>query len=305
MRDLVEVLRAASRDANRVRPTTAGTWGAVLVAGVMFGAVNTGNNLVYLVLGGLLALLLLNNVLAEWNLRDLRVERRLPGELHAGVAAVGSFVVTNLRARGAAWRVEVTDLDVASPTVVAPLVAAGGEVEVLARWTMPRRGQVRLARLRVGSRYPFGLIHRYRDVMVPVDVLVYPGIGHPGARARMEGDGESEAEGVRRGGVGDHAGMRPWRAGDPLRSVHARTSARVGQLVVVERVAASPNIATVEVRPNEGEAGVSRACAEVLAHAATGAAVGLVGPGWSVSPATGDAARRHLLERLALLELPA
>ena len=44
---------------------------------VGFGAINTGNNLLYLLLGMMLALILLSGVLSETTLRKLRVRRRL------------------------------------------------------------------------------------------------------------------------------------------------------------------------------------------------------------------------------------
>ena len=97
---------------NAVRPTAAGVWLLLVLAGLTFGAVNTGNNLVYLVLSTLLGVLVVNNVLAEWNLRGLTVERVLAPELFAQERAEGRFILKNPRRWGAAWLVTVEERDV-------------------------------------------------------------------------------------------------------------------------------------------------------------------------------------------------
>ncbi len=50
----------------------------VLTVGIGVGALNTGNNLLYLVLGFMLALIVLSGVLSERVVKDLRVRRLLP-----------------------------------------------------------------------------------------------------------------------------------------------------------------------------------------------------------------------------------
>ena len=65
----------------KLRPTRAGWVFFLLLFGVGFAALNTGNNLLYLVLSFLLAFLTLSGVLSESALRGIEVRRRLPGEL--------------------------------------------------------------------------------------------------------------------------------------------------------------------------------------------------------------------------------
>ena len=50
----------------------------VITVGVGLGALNTGNNLLYLVLGFLLSIIVLSGVLSERVICDLRVRRVLP-----------------------------------------------------------------------------------------------------------------------------------------------------------------------------------------------------------------------------------
>ena len=69
-----------------LRPTRAGWSFFVLTFGVGFAALNTGNNLLYLVLSQMLAFLVLSGILSEAALRGIRVERELPRDIFAGLS---------------------------------------------------------------------------------------------------------------------------------------------------------------------------------------------------------------------------
>lgn len=291
---------------NRVAPTREGWIYLALVAGVLFGAVNTGNNLVYLVLGVLLALLVVANVLAEWNLRALHVERRLPGELVAGVAGVGAYVLHNRRGRGAAWQIELREVGGATARAVAEHCPAGGEVTVPTSWTFPARGMAPLRAVRVQSSFPFGFVRRWRDLPLPGEVLVYPHAVHrPVPPARL-GDGDEAAPRGHAADDGEFSGLRPWRAGDPLRRVHWPTSARVGSPMIVVRTVEGTDRAELRLDPAlAGEAreeAIRRLTGRAEAHLARGDAVGLELDGTTLPARSGAAWRRRLLTALALAE---
>ena len=52
--------------------------------GVGFAAVNTGNNLLFLVLGMMLGMIIVSGILSEITLRNVTVTRRIPGRVEAG-----------------------------------------------------------------------------------------------------------------------------------------------------------------------------------------------------------------------------
>lgn len=293
-------------EVNRVAPTRAGAVYLALVGGVLFGAVNTGNNLVYLVLGILLAALVVANVLAEWNLRSLSVRRRLPLELRAGVPASGVLVLQNRRGRGAAWHVELIEGgDVAGRGFV-EFCAAGQAVEVPAEFLAPTRGEARLTTVRIQSDFPFGMVRRWRDVPLPEAVLVYPAAAFRPVPVSSSGEGEDAAV---RGGPsasGDFAGLRPWAPGDPLRRVHWPTSARMGEPMVVIRSAQGTETRVLrlepELRGEAREAAISRLAGRAEAQLARGDAVGIEADGALLPARTGAAWRRRILTALAGLE---
>jgi uncharacterized protein (DUF58 family) len=302
---LVARVQRAATQANAVRPTFAGVWYLLVLAGVTFGAVNTGNNLVYVVLAALLAVLVVNNLLAEWNLRALRVARVLPTECFAGAPSYGAFTLVNARSRGAAWGIEVAEVGEGGASAVFDSVAAGDSGESGAVWTFSTRGTVRLGRIRVGSRFPFGLLRRYRDHVAEADLLVYPRPinGELEAAATATGDGEDPA--TSRQGAGDLVGLRPYLPGDAVRRIHWRTTARTGTPMVTQRAGEAGGEVLLRVDPGQGEQGIERACGAVLHHARRGDAVGIELPdGTRIAPRTGATQRRRLLTALALLPAP-
>lgn len=288
-----------------MRPTLAGGWFLAILLGVTLAALNTGNNLVYIVLAALMCLLVVNNVLAEWNLRGLRVGRRLPGELFAGTPSEGELVLSNWRRVGAAFAVEVEERDGGHARAVFDHVAAGAEGAVPASWTFPERGEQRFSVVRVGSCYPFGLLRRWRDVEVPDEVLVYPAADRqpPPTSAAADGPGLAVLGGV--DDTGELQGIRGYEVGDPVRRIHWGISARVGSPMVVVRAGERGGEALVLVEPAPAgparEAAIRRACGRVEWHFRHGDSVGLDVDGEIVPVSNGAAHRRKLLTRLALL----
>jgi uncharacterized protein (DUF58 family) len=278
----------------------AGVWFVLVLGGLLFGAVNTGNNLVYVVLATLLAVLLVNNVLAEWNLRALVVRRVLPPELFAGTPAAGVLVLENPRRLGTAWAITVEERDGGGALARFARVPPGESREEPATWTFPARGARRFARVRVASRFPFGLVLRWRDIDVPVDVLVYPGWERGVAENGGAGNGDVPAPRAARDGVGELGGLRPYVAGDPVRRIHWPSSARTGTPLVTVRSAEGGGYVVVRLADG-AEPSIRRACGEVLAHARNGDAIGLEGAGERIQPLAGATQRRRLLTFLALL----
>jgi uncharacterized protein (DUF58 family) len=296
-------IAAAAADTNAVWPTVSGVWFGLVLAGVLFGAVNTGNNLVYIVLAAMMGVLLINNFVAEWNLRGLIVRRALPGELFADEPATGRYVVENPKRFGTAWRVEVGEQGAGGARALFATIGPRQTREVPAQWTFPRRGVHQLGRIRLASRHPFGLILRFRDLDVPDEVLVYPAPADGHAGAGGDGTGDLSADRSARDATGDFAGLRPYEAGDPVRRIHWRSTARTGSPLVALRTSDAGGRVVVRVE-RRTELDISRACGEVLHHVRRGDAVGLDVEGLPerIAPRAGAAQRRRLLATLARLD---
>jgi uncharacterized protein (DUF58 family) len=113
---------------------------------------------------------------------------------------------------------------------------AGGAVGEIRSTQLPlRRGEFGWFWIRLESRAPFGLLNR-RTVLAFATrepALVHPRRVPPADHEDLGGDGE-QATGVRDRDGSQMWALRDYRPGDPVRRVHWRSTARRGELVVVE-----------------------------------------------------------------------
>jgi uncharacterized protein (DUF58 family) len=79
----------------RLKFTREGKFFVGITLGVGFAAINTANNLLYLLLGMLLALIVVSGIMSELSLRDLTVVRRLPLRAQVGRAHLVEIEVFN------------------------------------------------------------------------------------------------------------------------------------------------------------------------------------------------------------------
>jgi len=291
--------RASSRRGARL--TREGTGLLLATLALTLAAGITGNNVLYLLQGGLLSLWGLDAILGPWNLRHLDVRRELPAELFAERPSRGAFRVHNRRAwlPSAGVRIEEED---SNAQAVLDRLAAGEESALPTGWTFAGRGTAHLHRLRLTSAFPLGLWARWRTVDLPAEVLVYPRPRPAEPRIQAGHTGAQGPEPAGRGAVGDLDGLRAYEAGDPVQRIHWPTSARVGAPVLVLRTDERADRVTVAVRDLHGRAWeheLSRACGEILRSFHRGCRVGLDLPDTRYDARGGPAWRRTLLEVLA------
>jgi uncharacterized protein (DUF58 family) len=222
----------------RLRFTREGAVFVVVTLGVGIAAVNTGNNLLYLVLGFMLSLIVLSGMMAEITLRSLSVQRRVPERLFAGATSLVEIVLTNDKPRSPSYSVEIEDRAEGAPTdrrCYFLKVAARGQQIGAYRRTPARRGILHLTGLRLSTRYPFGLFETWRFLERPSELVVYPALV-PAPAIDLDAPSEgAEVRGARHGHGLEIAGLRDYRDGDDARAIHWRRSATLGELVIRDR----------------------------------------------------------------------
>lgn len=250
----------------------------LVTLGVGAAAVNTGNNLLYLVLGMLLSLIVLSGVLSELVLRGIRVERRLPRRAFAGAPCLIELVVTNDKRHVPSYSIEIEDVAPREPCdrrCYFLKVAARSEQSATYHRTPARRGVLALDAIRVRTRYPFGLFEKTRVLLVESELLVYPALANALELEVAEGHLGPDVTTPRRGSGAEVTGLREYADGDDARAIHWRRTASLGRLVVRERQRDAARRLTLlidERRPPgagaEWDAGFERLLSEAAATAA-------------------------------------
>src|SRR5437762_10454876 len=90
--------------------TSEGTRFVLLSFAVGIAALNTGNNLLYLLLAMMLSLIVLSGILSEHCLKDLIVRRTIPPHIFAGRPAMASMAIRNGKARFPSFSLRVMDI---------------------------------------------------------------------------------------------------------------------------------------------------------------------------------------------------
>lgn len=302
------------RPPRTLRPTRAGWLFFALVFGVGFAALNTGNNLLYLILSLMLAFLVLSGVLSEGALRGVDVTRQLPTEWVAGRPGRVVLEVANAQ-RFWAHAIVVEDCadaggrrPVGTGRVLALRIAPGARERRSYLYTPERRGPLAWAGLRVTTRFPFGLFAKSLWIERPAAALVYPPLATAAAPAVRE---DPRRTGPARQGRSPTAtevgGLRAFALGDAPRRVHWPASLRRGQLLVrdPEGETAGESVVwlrTAGVAGGEGfESAVAQAAARAEAGLRAGLRVALRTDSGGLEAGAGPVHRARLLGYLALV----
>ena len=297
-----------------LRTTREGKGFLFVTVGVGIAAFNTGNNLLFLILGFMLSLIVLSGVMSETAIRGLRVVRRLPLRAFADKMCLVELVLQNDKTRSPSYSLEIEDLAEDAPTerrCYFLKVGPGAEQAAAYRRMLARRGPLRFVGFRIATRYPFGIFEKWRVISNPSELLVYPALlGEQEMRREFQMHGLDMP--TQRVGVGTEiAGLRAYETGDDARSIHWRRTAALGRLVVTERQSDASTQLTVlidnaVVLPNEAsrerfEHMISRAATLVVAAVARGLSAEVIARGSRSPMVVGMAASDPILRFLALL----
>jgi len=299
------------------RTTREGKAFIFVTGGVGLAAINTGNNLLFLIFGFMLSLIVLSGILSEIALRSVRVSRRLPQRAFANTTFLVEIALANQKKRVPSYSLEVEDVVRDQPSerrCYFLKVAAGAEQVAGYRRTVKRRGYLRLHAFRVATRYPFGIIEKWRVLEAEEQLLVYPAL--PAREEPLEtllrGLG-ADAITQRVGSGTEVAGLRHYQPGDPARSIHWKRSAALGEVLVLEKhrdASTHVVIALDNARPERADArweqgfeqAVSRAAGIVMASAGRELNVEVICRGQRSPLLTAGSAPDPVMQFLALLE---
>jgi uncharacterized protein (DUF58 family) len=222
----------------RIHFTAPGLVYTVGALAVGFAAINTGNNLLFLLLGAMLGTMAVSGWLSEQTVRGLQVRRTVPRGVPVGQEVRIRYEVRNPKRRLSSLALELHEPGLPGAGFVAHL-APGKSANARAVNVFERRGVHDLGTLTLATTFPFGLFRRERDLSLPGELVIWPRTDRP-VRPPRSGGGQRPSPGMAPLGVaasvrGEYRGLREYRPGDDARDIHWRSSARMpGRPVVRE-----------------------------------------------------------------------
>jgi len=300
----------------RLRPTRAGWIFCGLTFGVGFAALNTGNNLLYLVLSLMLAFLVLSGVMSESALRGIRVRRRLPRDLFAGASSGVGLEIANEQPRVPAFAVVVEDrvreadgVERAAGRAFALRIDPGTAEVRSYQFTPSSRGKLNFIEFRVYTRFPFGLFSKSLRVSAAAEALAYPEVESVTIPSHFGEACEGGQQLAGRGSSGVNAvGLREFAAGDSMRRLHWRSSLRHRKLLVTEienehQAEIEVRLTTRGIKAGEPfETRISWAASEIVALIDSEKRVSLRTESRRFEADSGQRHRARLLTHLALIQ---
>ena len=271
----------------RISFTSGGLAFTLGTTAVGFAAMNTGNNLLYLLLGAMLGFITVSSWLSEQAIRDLRIERRHPRAVTVGHDFRIVYDVTNHKTRLPSLAVELSEAGLPERAFL-PHVAPGGHASARSVNSFVRRGIYPLEAITLSTGFPFGMFRKERDIDVPGEVIVWPRTNRP-VREPVSGAGRAPRIGRSARGAagtrGEYRSLRGYRSGDDPRDIHWKSSARLREPVIreYERDGSETRWICLDLRGEDGEA------AEVAVEVAATLAARSVGQNRPFALVAGDA----------------
>ncbi len=222
----------------KLKFTREGKYFLGITLGVGFAAINTGNNLLYLLLGMMLSLIIISGVMSELSLRTLTVKRRLPTRAQVNRSHLVEIEVFNSKKRVPSYAIEVEDLRAGQPADKRCffLKISPRSTQIAAyRRTPLRRGLEQHTGFRIATRFPFGLFEKSREVESPDELIIYPAVDPVRLPQRGHGDSAGDAGPLGRGAGEEIYALRSMREGDDPRDIYWRKSTMPGPPVLRER----------------------------------------------------------------------
>jgi uncharacterized protein (DUF58 family) len=222
--------------------TRAGVVYLVIIGLIAIAALNTGNNLLFIILASLLAAILVSGILSRIVLSQLELHFVLPDHVFAQQPMISRLTVSNLKwvfpsfsitvsARHADGKKPKKSLGppprrILDAPVYVPYIPHRSSVTQHVEITFPRRGRYPQEGFRVSSKFPFGFLRRSHEVPTKQEILVLPNIQPTEEFYKILPLIGGEIESFYKGRGHDLYAIRDYHEGDSARHVDWKATAK-------------------------------------------------------------------------------
>lgn len=290
--------------------TAEGKWFIAILFFIGIAAINTGNNLLYLVLATLLSLIIVSGIISESTLKGVKVRRTLPAQVFREMPLIARLEIENKKRFFPSFSFLVKELPSSGLKAEAAYVVKLGPSEKAvktARYIFEKRGLQTLPGLKVTTRFPFSLFLKGKEEMIEDSVLVYPSIRPVKDLPMLAGRGNEERPYSEKGDGTQLYGLRDYTFEDDSRFIHWKSAARNSRLLVkeFEREREKKVVIIFDNYAADDEAAFEKAVEEAASIASVyidrGFSVGLKTLSEEIRPNAGRGQLQTILRALALI----
>jgi uncharacterized protein (DUF58 family) len=215
-----------------------------------FAAVNTGNNLLFLIVSALLGFMATSGVFGWLNIRGLKLQVIQPDEIYSGLATFVTVRLMNTKRLIPSFLLRVKVLGWSIPFNLINM----GETETGSFvHTFTGRGRMTIPFGEVSSPFPINFFVRRRRTTLDRQVTVFPAplacimAGAPG-KTRAGGDLTVSRKGLE----GDVVRISDYTGSEPMKLIHWRLSAKYEEFKVKEMSEASREPVIIDINALPG-----------------------------------------------------
>src|SRR5271167_3215540 len=218
--------------------------GWIYIAGVVLvalAALNTGNNLLFLILASLIACILMSGILSSITLAGVEMRLQLPDHIFAGQPVRASLELENEKLTLPSFSLRVEGIgtkNAAAALLETPVYFPYLPRQVAISQTVPlhfpKRGVYHQEAFRIVTRFPFGFLQKSRRLDLATETLVYPSVEASPEFLDVLPAIQGAMETLNKGRGQDLYALRDYLPNDSARHVHWKASARFGSLMVRE-----------------------------------------------------------------------
>ena len=216
---------------------------AVLVVG--FAALNTGNNLMYLIFSMLFSVLLISIVLPYLNLRSIEADLDIQEPIYARTKVPLMIRIRNNKKLLPSYSVRLTIPEIAAGGIYFDVLRPAEQRKITRKVTFESRGYFSLTDAWLSTSFPFIFFTLKKSPENRKTILVYPGIKDLTEDILPAQVTDSQSAGFRRAEADEAGTLREYQRGDSLKSIHWKVTAKKGKLMVRELYEQMPRRITI------------------------------------------------------------
>ena len=278
-------------------------WLYTLICIVMgVAAVNTGNNLVFILVSIMLGFMGVSGFYGKRNIERLKLSINIPDEVYAGGLFPCEVVIENNRRFLPAVLIRV---ELAGQSILFPYIEPAGRAVRIVNFKAGSRGRHKLSDFSFSSVFPFNFFVRYKDARYETGYVSFPAMLpcsylESGYGKRRQGEMQSDVKGFN----SDLLYIRDYDEGDPVKYIHWKAFAKTG--VMKTKILSSETVPPVtvdidKISEPDGEKKLSCAAYLINDYFSKGIPVTLKTADKSIGPCTVRADRLSALRELAVL----
>ncbi len=234
----------------RIKITRSGWLFVFLSLGVGASALNTGNNLLYLLFGTMLSFLILSGLLSNNTLQHLAIHPYFPSRIFVDQPVSVRLELENRKRLFPSFALSLAPRGNESEKIDSAFIIklpAGASTRTENHIRFRKRGKSKLPTYAVETAYPFGLIKKNLAVSSEGETIVYPKLVDLDPWLAEQRNWMGEFLSGERGGTTHPYGIRDLIEGDPARLIHWKSSAKQQKWKVKEFESEKRLRVTVEV----------------------------------------------------------